>query len=171
MEMPKRYSLWFMPSGNAYKTLNKIIVRLSRKYSTPKIFPHVTIIPDVVSNEEQIISDAIQLARLIKPFRVVLGKVGYSDEYFKCVFVRADPREILIAANSDAKRIFNRPDWTNEPHMTLLYGNLPDQTKKEIVQTIGQKLNVEFAAQSIHIIDSEPERREWHEIGNIQLQK
>lgn len=169
MALSKRYSLWFMPSGSAYKTLDEIIYRLSLKYSTPRLFPHVTIIPDVVSREKQMISDTVQLVELISPFRIVLGKIEYSNEYFKCVFARAEPREILIATNSNAREIFDRQELTYEPHLSLLYGNLSEQIKKEIVQTVGQELNVAFDVQSIHIIDSDPERHNWHEIKELQF--
>lgn len=158
-----------MPSGSAYKTLDEIIYKLSLKYSAPRFLPHVTIIPDVVSSEKQMISDTMRLVPLIRPFRIVLGKIEYANEYFKCIFARAEPREILIATNSDARKIFNRQDPKYEPHLSLLYGNLSEQTKKEIVQTIGQELNVAFDVQSIHIIDSDPERHKWHEIKELRL--
>lgn len=168
MEM-KKYSLWFMPTGRAYDTLVEIISRISLQYSTPKFEPHVTIIPDVVSNENQIIFDTLQLVQLTRPFRIILGKVEYSDEYFKCVFARAKPKEILITANSEARKIFNHQDLTYKPHLSLAYGNLPEQTKKEIVQVVGRELNVAFDVHSIHIIDSYPEVHKWNEIKELQL--
>ena len=57
------------------------------------------------------------------------------------------------------------------PHMSLIYGDFPASIKKEIVQKVGPELKIEFDVNSIHIIDSDPEKLIWKEIKELHLKK
>ena len=98
-----------MPSAGVYKKLAHLISQLSQRYSTPNFQPHVTLIGNLVGPEGDILSKASQVATLIRPYRIRLTRVGYLDEYFRCLFIRVEETEEVTNANLTAREIFNQP--------------------------------------------------------------
>ncbi len=150
--MTEGYSFWLMPSGEIYKHLSGLITTLSKTYSTPRFEPHVTLLGDIFLTEEEVLSRASQLTRLVKPFTVKLKKVDYLNEYFRCLFVRAEETDELSRANLYAREIFNRQrDPKFMPHLSLMYGDFPTEEKRQIVAKMGNPFNSQFDVKSIHL--------------------
>ncbi len=84
--MSKEYSLWIVPSGNAYDMLVDLISQLSERYSTPCFEPHITLLGDLPLSEEDMLFKTCYLANLIRPFKIRLTAVNYFDEFFECLF-------------------------------------------------------------------------------------
>lgn len=95
----KGYSLWFMPTGSVYDRLVKIISQLSKKYSSPNFEPHVTLLAPIDEPGEEITSKTSQLVSLIQPYEIKLTTVDYLDEYFRCLFIRAEETKDVMGAN------------------------------------------------------------------------
>jgi len=170
MRPAKGYSIWFMPSGEVYNRLADLISKLSNEYSTPKFEPHITLIGEVIGLEDEIIEKTSQLADLIKPYSIKLTAVDYLEDYFKCLFVRAEKTDELMKANSKARDIFNRqedPEYT--PHLSLMYGAFPAEVKREIIEKIGKELNLDFEVGSIHLFKTEGGAKDWHRLKGFIL--
>src|SRR3989338_5017501 len=107
MTQTKRYSLWIIPTGDVYDRLKDIILRLSLKYSTPRFEPHITLIGGLSCSEEEILSKVSWLSTLLKPFPVKLIKTEYLDEYYRCLFLRAEETDNLLNAHALAIKILD----------------------------------------------------------------
>ena len=164
------YSIWLIPSGDVYQKLAEIISQLSDKYSAPNFEPHVTLIGDLLGAKEEIISKTTKLAGSLKPFEIKLKRVDYLDEYFKCLFVRAEKTKELIQANNLAKEIFNRKfDPEFMPHLSLLYGDFIPEIKEKILGDLGREFNIDFEVKSIHLFSTTGEVKDWHRIKEFPL--
>ncbi len=162
-----------MPSGDVHKKLADFIYTLSKQYLTPVFEPHISLVEDIVRDEEEIISKTEKLASLIKPFTVKLSSFGYEDTYFRSLFVDIEESPEIMKTNSLAKEIFNiENDLKFKPHLSLMYGeNIPMSVKEKIVSSIGNKLNIEFEAKSIFIYKSDDRPEKWERVKEIPLLK
>lgn len=172
MSKAKGYSLWLIPSGNAYNRLENIISELSKQYSAPFFEPHVTLIGGIKDSEENTLSKTSQLANSVRPFRVTLTEVQYLDEYFKSLFIRAKETDELMKANSKARETFNlQNDSDYMPHLSLMYSNSPTRIKEEIIEKIGKDIAVKFDVKNIHLFSTEGEVGDWYKIKKFDLKK
>lgn len=166
----KGYSIWLIPAGEVYRKLAEIISQLSKKYSTPNFEPHLTLIGDLLRSEEEIISKTLELAEQLKPFEINLKKADYFDEYFKCLFIRAERSKEVIKANNIAREAFNlKLDPEYMPHLSLMYGNLSPETKEKILADLGKEFDLSFEVKSIHLFSTAGEAKDWSKVKECLL--
>jgi 2'-5' RNA ligase len=171
MGTESEYSLWLMPTGNVYEHLASIIVRLGKQYSAPYFEPHVTLLGKLVGSENEILSETAQLATLVRPYLVLLGRVDYLDEYFRCLFIRAEETEQVMGANGRARLVFDRhQDPRYMPHLSLMYGNFAPAVKEQIIAKIGSQFDLRFQVQSIHLFSTNGEPKNWYRVKEFTLE-
>lgn len=129
----KGCALWVMPAEPMFSLLADRISSLSRQLSTPLFEPHVTLLAGITLPEEESVKRCSSLASGLKPFRIELGETGQTDEYFRCVFASVIPAEPIMYAHRMAGKTFAiRDDAPYTPHVSLLYGYLQIEERKEI---------------------------------------
>lgn len=166
----KGYSLWLMPTGEVYDRLNTLISQLSRKYNTPDFEPHVTLIGEVLGSADEIVSKTAQFATVVQSYRIGVGRVEYLNEYFRCLFLRAKETDEVMRANQEAREIFSQEtDPRYMPHLSLMYGDFPPQTKEEIIAEIGKEISVGFDVESIHLFSTNGEPKDWYRVKEFSL--
>jgi 2'-5' RNA ligase len=166
----QKYSLWLMPTGDVARTFSRIISRLAEQYASPTFTPHVTLLGSIETSEQDVITRSGALASLIHPFTIRLTSVGYSDQYFRALFVRVDPTDALLAAYQEACKAFPKlikPDYM--PHLSLLYGNLPVEVKQRGIEEIGGQFSDEFYVESLHLYLTEGLPDAWREVRQFSL--
>ena len=164
-------SLWLKPAGKAYDNLADLITNLSRKYSSPVFRPHVTLLDKLIGSEQDLLSRASALAAVVSPLRMHYAKIGYLDEYFKCLFIRVKKTHNLMQGHMRAREIF---EWQSEaeymPHLSLVYGNLPSMTKKEIVSDLRRNLRpIGFDVKTVQLVVTEGQPKEWTLMKELRL--
>jgi len=169
--MTNTYSLWLKPTGSIYQELAKIIKNLSNKYSAPIFEPHVTLIGGLIDSEDNIIKKILRFVNLVKPIKIKLRRIGYLNEYYRCLFLIAEETESLMNANSKAREIFDRMHDTKFlPHLSLLYGNFDAKLKEEIIKSLRSEINIEFEAKSIYLVSTRNRPKDWYEIKKFLLE-
>ena len=168
--MANLYSIWLKPSGNTYSELMNIISQLSKKYSSPIFEPHVTLIGGLADSEVNVISRTSKLANLLKPITIRLMRIGYLNEFFRCLFITVEESDSLMSANLTARKIFNRlQDPKFIPHLSLLYGIFNSSIKEEIIADIGKKFEMNFEIKSIRVVSTKNEPKDWYETKEFIL--
>ncbi len=153
-----------MPQGRIAKELKELIAGLSTKYLTPNFQPHVTLIGELHLPKDKVFSGAKELARKIEPFEITLSEVSYLEEFYRCVFIRACKTKTLMNAHAAACGVFMlTPTGQYMPHLSLMYGNLSSQTKQQIIQDIGDKMDIKFLAAEIHIYYTGGDPEGWYQ--------
>jgi 2'-5' RNA ligase len=169
-----QYTLWVVPPGEVYEKLAALILQLSRRYNAPKFEPHLTLLGDIEATEEGMLEKSQQLAESLNPFRVHLAKVGQLDDFFRCVFLRAEETPALMAANAEVRKMFGRQaDPGFMPHVSLLYGHYPAEIKEKAIAQIGGGFDIEFDVNSIHLVYSSANIpiNDWNVIKEFPLSK
>lgn len=161
----KGYSLWLMPTGEAYDKFSNLIKRLAKEYNAPIFEPHVTLIGEAMQSEEDVIRRAEKLVSGQESFPITLRTIDCQDYYFRTLFVKADKTEPLQELYDQACEIFeiqDVPDYM--PHLSLLYGNFPQKVKKQIIEEIGRDQSTQFTVDRIHLFKTDGEVESWHKV-------
>jgi 2'-5' RNA ligase len=154
------YSIWLMPEGDVLNKFSKLIIEISDEYNSPQYQPHVTLLGDLVGfAKEEVITKASELAESIKPFTITLTEVTYPtsypndlEAYYRSLYILAKRTEPLMKANELARKMFGREgDRPYNPHLSILYGPFPAETKEEIISKVGRDFNVDFEVSNIYV--------------------
>ncbi len=166
----KGYSLWLMPTGEAYDKLSGLIKRLANEYNAPFFEPHVTLLGEAMQSNEDVLKKAEKLVSGQRPFPITLSTVEYQDFYFRTLFVRAEKTDQLQALHDYAKEVFEMQDIPDYmPHLSLMYGNFPQAVKDKIIETIGRDQAMVFTISAIHLLKTNGEVSAWHKVKEFPL--
>jgi 2'-5' RNA ligase len=166
------YSVWLIPSADAYSRLLGLITQLSKDYGGPLFDPHVTLIGGVLGSNEEIVSKTLRLASLLEPFTIELENLGYSDEFFRCVFIRVKRSEEVMGAYSRAQDVFRLPrdpQWM--PHLSILYGDFSSGMKAKIIQRIGSEFALSFVVTTVRLMLTEGRPEDWRRVRTFSLKE
>lgn len=164
------YSLWLMPSGQLVAQLQALISQLSNEYSTPLFEPHVTLIGELAISEKEAVAKTQRLAEMLRPFTISLREVACQNEFFRCVFIKAEKQPDLLNANSKAHEVFEqRNDKNYMPHLSLVYGDLALPAKEQIIKRVGPEKRMNFKAKGIFLYYTTGQPQNWYLILEAPL--
>lgn len=165
------YALWIIPESTAYDLTKGYIAKLSDIYHLSKFEPHVTLLSGIRVPE----TSALQtLTRSLHPFHIRLAsQPGYLDEYFRCLFLKAHERPALMETYSQASQMFGYAGGPYFPHLSLAYGDLPVETKREMIRTLGEIPGIEFEARQLSLVQASAEMpiSSWKVVERFPLTK
>lgn len=172
-ERPSKYSLWLVPEGDVHAELQALIKRLAKGHGAPVFEPHLTLLGGISSSdEEDVLRRTHILASRVEPFDVSLKEVWYRDEFYRCLFLKAEPTAGLVGANVDAKLAMAEICLPDEfyPHLSLMYGDFFPMIKEAIIADIGNAFDITFRANSIKLMRTDGGPADWKGVGVIRLQ-
>jgi 2'-5' RNA ligase len=168
------YSIWIVPPEPARTALAAQIDRLSAEYATPRFPPHVTVLGDLALSEPDALARTAELAALLEPFRLEFGDVGRSDERFRSLYVDVRRSEQVVRMHDEAVRILGLvPDREFEPHLSLLYGSLPVEAKRDAARSVEGRLPRGFEADRLELAYSSSAIpiHDWRAVREFALQR
>ena len=139
MSDPRKYSLWLAPRGEAGHRLQQLVADLAHQYGGPVFVPHLTLVADVQADDAGLpaLRDKLtELAQRVSPFTVTLTGYGSTDEEFRCLYLAAAGTNELTAAYRTASEFFPQvyeEHFWNLPHVSVLYGIMPQTSKNDII--------------------------------------
>ncbi len=150
----KEYTLWLMPKGQIYNKFNTLIKKLADENEGPVFKPHVTLLGEVPQQgKSEVIRLTEELVAGQKPFLITLREIGYQDFHFRTLFVKAEITAPLQALHDKAKQIFSAQNITQYmAHLSLLYGNYPNELKEQIIAEIGSQQPAQWEVNSVHLV-------------------
>jgi 2'-5' RNA ligase len=168
----QKYAFWLVPSGEAYNLLKETIRHYSEMYSTPLFEPHITLISSLHGSVSGLRQKALQLVRTIGRLELRLEKPAHSTSYFRCVFLYVVPEPAIVRAHAAATGLFPvSPHTEYNPHLSLVYGNLPAVDRERIVAEIGDTLcgQVTVKQMSLYQASSDSTPDTWEQICFCRL--
>lgn len=164
----KGHTLWLIPTGKAYEKFSNLIKKLAKEYNAPVFEPHITLLGDFMQPEEECIELTKQLVSGQNPFIITMDEIDYEDFYFRTLFVRAEKSGTLLNLHNRSKEIFEMNIPPYMPHLSLLYGTFPVETKEKIIKEIGRDQSAQFEISSVHLIKG-GEVEDWQIVGEFPL--
>ncbi|MCG2630964.1 hypothetical protein L6654_30480 [Bradyrhizobium sp. WYCCWR 13023] len=130
-------SLWLMPCPEDEAFLASLIGELAARFGTPNFAPHLTLRGDTNATFEPLHEDARAAAAASQPFAEPIAGIETTQAFFRAFYVR-------FAVSAPLSRLKQRLDPQEAerfmPHVSLLYGNLPEVVKAPATAEFGQRL-------------------------------
>jgi 2'-5' RNA ligase len=143
---------------------------LSARHGTPRFVPHLTLLGGIGA-DDWVARRAQWLASSVPPFDLTLGSRAVArDDYWRAVVVEALPSVDLLRLHHLAREAFDRLEDPAlfEPHLSLLYGDLPAALRHGIVQGL-PNLRGTFRVDSLGVWSTEGVPGEWREVASFPL--
>ena len=163
---------WLVPAaGPARDRLAGVIARLAAEHAAPVFTPHVTMAGVVECSPD---AAALVLGRLVAgvpPFEVALTGVGYEPEFFRSLYLRAEPPAILTALHEAGERAWDLNPAPYRPHLSLLYSQLPEERKPAIADALGLALPVTIRIDAAEVwADFTDDVTRWRRVARVPLE-
>ena len=162
-------SLWLMPEGEVRDRLSALLDGLAARLGTTPFPPHLTLLPGIAgSTEGDVLAASRTLARGLQPLAVRLVEVEGGAEHFRCLFARATADAPLVSAHAASARAFGRtPDPAFLPHLSLVYGALEPDAKRQLAAALRGAVELAFEARRLHVWRTEGPPGDWQELGSF----
>ena len=168
---------WLVPAeGPVRDRLAGVIARLAAEHGTPVFAPHVTINGNVDAEPDAAARVIEQLVAGVPPFEVTLSGPGYEPEYFRSLYLRAEPSAQLTALHEAGQRawgldISGISGTPYRPHLSLLYArHLPEERKPAIADGLGLALPVTIRVDAAEVwADFRDEVTRWRRVARVPL--
>ena len=165
--MQRKYGIWILPSGEHNKQLQSLISEIAEDYEAMKFIPHVSVAGVLVRDNEleKIKKNVQQLANTLHKFQITLDEIGMKNEKHRCIYVLAKS-DMLESLFRETAVIF--PEAIIErnramPHLSIMYGELLEETKREIISEI-PNFNYTFEAKGLDLCISEGPEENWRSV-------
>ncbi len=159
-----------MPPAAVRERFGRLIDALSQRLGTPRFHPHVTLCGTGDYTEADVRARTAALAARLAPVPIHLTEVGYTEEYFRCLYIKAERSPALLAAHATACAHFGRPAVPDfMPHLSLVYGELSREQKEKIIAEIGRRFDLTFCADAISLCWPAGTPESWRVLGPFPL--
>lgn len=157
-DVSQGYSLWLVPNEEGMKNLSSIIQTLAQTFNSPVFKPHITLLRNL-SDENP---EAIEKLATLKELKLNLKGVAVGDEFFKSLFLPVEKTKELLAIRRHAKKNLEAESpGTFNPHLSILYGNTPDDQKKSALRELNLTLPTEITFNRIALVKTIGRTNEW----------
>jgi 2'-5' RNA ligase len=166
----EKAALWLMPAGEIAGYLDSWIARLADRFRTERFPPHVTLLAGLSGEEDALVDATRRAAASIPPVPVHIDTIEGRDEHYRCLYVRVAEPAKVAAAHARAAEAFSRaadPDFF--PHVSLVYGTLPPEKKRDVAHEAGSDLDLRFEARTLHLWSAPGGVDTWREIAVVPL--
>lgn len=163
---------WLVPAaGPVRDRLAGVIAGLAAEHGTPVFAPHVTINGNVDAEPDAAARVLEQLVAGVPPFEVTLSGPGYEPEYFRSLYLRAEPSARLTALHEAGQRAWGIEGPPYRPHLSLLYARqLPEERKPAIADGLGLALPVTIRVDAAEVWgDFRDEVTRWRRVARVPL--
>ena len=162
---------WLVPAaGPARDRLAGVIARLAAEHAAPVFAPHVTLAGVVESSPDAVVPVLRRLVAGVPPFEVTLTGVGHEPEFFRSLYLRAEPSAILTALHDAGERAWRLDSAPYRPHLSLLYSRLPEDGKAAIAGALGLALPMAIRIDAAEIwADFLQDVTRWRRVARVPL--
>lgn len=168
-----RLMTWLVPAaGPAEELLLTTITRLADEYDAPRFSPHVTLTPTFDSPLEQAAQTLTALVAGLPAVEVTFAAAGHEQAYFRALYLLPEPSAELTAIHEAAQRAWDMGPWAFQPHLSLLYSEIPEAGKPLIIDSIGIPLPLTVRFDAVELwARGDPEVRGWYRVARAPFSR
>jgi 2'-5' RNA ligase len=165
------YHLFLEPSGALREQLQQTISTLADVYGGPVFVPHVTLLAQIPASDD-IEEKTRLLAENMSSFTLSLGEIEITEAYFRALYGAIRESAELRAVHQRALEVFGMSDEIPyTPHLSLLYGNYPQEQKQETAAALVYPQNESFEVSSLVLYKTEGEVDDWIRVGEFYVNR
>jgi hypothetical protein len=135
--MTRYVAYWLVPSREPLTFFQGLIETLAHSQGAPVFTPHVTIHAGESPAGEDPRPVIAHSMRGLTEVRLRTGSVAHSGLFTKTLFVQFHPSQVLSRVAADLRRLSICPsDYILDPHLSLLYKNMPAQDRETLAASL-----------------------------------
>jgi len=159
-------SLWLVPPVTLRSEIATIIDNYAEQLSTPHFIPHLTLLTGVANvAEAQLRVLAGECSDvMIEPMGIATG-----GDFYHCVFIAVNATPELQRVRDAAERIFGANGEPFRPHMSLVYGDLPRETREAVAREIEATRFAAYAPEVLEAVETGGTPERWPSKMQIAL--
>lgn len=130
----KAIAYWLLPEAAAREVFSREIRELARQFGAPLFEPHATIF--IAPEDSRAPLEVLREVRQVK-LELTIHSIRFGEEFTKTLFVQFEENSNLQQLGDaiwQASGARNR--YLIDPHLSLLYANLPSKTKQRLADNI-----------------------------------
>ena len=132
-----------MPGLETRRYLRELIEELAQREGTPAFEPHMTVIHRIEGREGPLCDRITDLAGHLSPIALALAPPRTESHYFRSLYLPVHPNPGVGRIRQLASRAFDHTppeDEVFQPHFSLLYGDIPEESKQRLIAAVGDRL-------------------------------
>lgn len=131
------FAVWLLPEAGCRAELRKLIRELARRHEATPFEPHVTVFAGRRSGEDRVERIVAAAFAGTDALELEVTGVAAADSFFKSVFLTLRPHGFLERASRIiGQRLREAQRYDLQPHLSLLYTDLPLEAKREIATRV-----------------------------------
>ena len=168
MTKNKRVTIyWLVPARPERELFKKLIRILSGEFRAAAFEPHLTLCR---AGENDSARDTLRQVSAAS-IRLRLGGISHSSKFTKTLFARFQPNRALRRL---VAQVGGDPAALRDPHVSLLYKNLPNKIRRELARTMRLPFReVSFdtvvAMSCVSPTETQTDIRSWRKIATKRL--
>jgi hypothetical protein len=125
---------WLLPAPPTHRFFAELICELAARFDAPVFDPHLTLLVAPMNSHSP-----VEVISAIGTLGVVSSVVGvqWSEQFTKTLFVQFQKTDAIQKLSDTICELSgsNQGD-TIDPHLSLLYKHMPEQTKRDLANSI-----------------------------------
>lgn len=126
-------AFWLSPAAGAREFFESLIKGLAERYDAPRFEPHVTLSGGDIPRERAL--EILRNLSIREPIELEVSGIEFSENYTKTLFVQFRSTPQIEALSAELQKA-SGSDYELNPHLSLLYKEMPQDAKAEAAQTI-----------------------------------
>jgi hypothetical protein len=173
----EKFAVWLIPTRVANAQWRVLVESVSETFGGPVFAPHVTMLGGLFGPPGEI-AGAMRaaLAEWAGPLFARVEGVHASDEYYRSLHFRVEGGERLLDLRSAMERAlvqWRSPERMGEefaPHLSLLYGPAPDDSKTRVIAELGAHRGAPLPCDRVEIWAVGGEVSAWRMVDAVELE-
>jgi|SRR3954449_9937621 2'-5' RNA ligase len=161
---------WLVPApGPERDQLARVIADLAAGHGGPVFAPHVTLARNLDAEPDAVAGMLAPVMATVPPFAMRLTGIGYEPVFFRSLYLRAEPSAPLTALREAAERALGL-EPAPDPHLSLLYADLPPDRKPAIAAGLGLALPMTIRVDAAEVWgDFRAPVPQWRRLARVAL--
>lgn len=157
--------MWLVPEAAQQDRLAALVEGLAARCGTPSFVPHVTLLGGLDAKVAVLERALVGLAACQPPLGLpALGATGH-DEYFRRVVVELEATPELLRLRERAlARLGAGSGRRFAPHLSLVYGWLPDSEAAALAGEIAPELPAAIRCDTVALVRTQGPPAAWREV-------
>ncbi len=164
------YSIWLEFDIQSTSLIRQIIEDLRSKFKSPLFDPHLTLLPGIEDDENELISNFSHFVMDLNSFPIEIESFDHSDEFYKCVFMKVKKSNVLMDLYSKSKLFLKKGgDKVFNPHISLIYAYLSVDERAKIVEDLRVYNFNLVEVKKISLVKTIGEPSDWKHLTSFNL--
>ncbi|KAF5752792.1 putative Cyclic phosphodiesterase [Tripterygium wilfordii] len=171
------YSVWAIPPEEVTARLKKLMDGLRSEFGGPGFEPHITVVGAINLTPDDAITKFRSACEGLKAYDATVDRVATGTFFYQCVYLLIHPTPEVVEASVHCTRHFGyKSSTTYMPHLSLLYGDLSDEEKKnaqEKVNVLDESINgLSFPINRLALYKTDTEDKtlkSWEKVAECSL--